>query len=160
MIAAARRIEQRSDDPRAVDIEIALLDRALAGLEGGWVEAGSGTLAQRLEDLVTRWAGFIALDVAVDDVARGLVGTDRDRVGQVVEEAIVNAVRHGLASSAQIVIAISDRGVEVKVTDDGIGPRDGRPGLGSTFFDLASAGAWSLAAGEQGGALLTVQIPR
>lgn len=160
MIAAARRIEQRSDDPRAVDIEIALLDRALAGLEGGWVEAGSGTLAQRLEDLVSRWAGFIALGVAVDDVARGLVGTDRDRVAQVVEEAVVNAVRHGLATSAQIVVATSARGVEVTVTDDGIGPRDGRPGLGSTFFDLASAGAWSLAAGEQGGALLTVQVPR
>jgi hypothetical protein len=53
---------------------------------------------------------------------------------------------------------VSGSGLEVRVVDDGVGPRDGAPGLGSAYFAAASGGEWSLAAGEEGGSVLVLRV--
>ena len=83
-----------------------------------------------------------------------------DTVGDLVAEACANAVVHGGATrvTVQLRVTDDDRAVELTVVDDGIGPRDGAPGLGSAYYAAASAGDWSLAAGEDGGAVLRVRV--
>jgi signal transduction histidine kinase len=159
LIATARRIERHGDDAPAVDGELAMLDRVLAGFDVDGCVTERYSLLEQLNSLIERWSGFITLRLEMDAAARLLVDHDAERVARVVEEAVVNAVRHGLASSALIVIEVDGSGLAVAVTDDGIGPRDGRPGLGSTFFDLASGGAWALTAGQDGGTVLSMTIP-
>jgi len=164
MIATARRIEQLTGDDRAIAVELGLLDELLRELPSTSV-LGFGSLEERLEELRTRWQGFVTVDLLLQLDPQALSARQGDRCVQVVNEAVVNAVRHGLASRVDVTLRTGVPnfsgavGVHVLVEDDGIGPRDGRPGLGATYFAAASAGEWSLVAGESGGSLLTVHLP-
>ena len=157
MIATARRIEQYAGDGGAVERELALLDGLLAGFAVERTGSEQGTLVDRLDSLAGRWRGFLDLIVELDEGAEVLVGEDADRVEGIVEEAVVNAMRHGLATLARVGVTTEPALITVTVTDDGIGPRDGRPGLGAMFFGLASQGAWALTPGPEGGAVLVVR---
>jgi signal transduction histidine kinase len=59
-------------------------------------------------------------------------------VSGVVEEGVANAVRHGFASSVKISVVSTDSDVIISIRDDGTGPRQGTPGIGSAFFSAIS----------------------
>lgn len=158
MIATARRIEEHVGDVRAVERELAMLDSLLAGFVDERAVDEQEALVPRLDALARRWRGFLVLSLDLDDAAQALVGEASERVVQIVDEAVVNAMRHGLATHVRVCVTAVPGLVTVTVTDDGIGPRDGRPGLGSRFFDLASGGDWSLVPGQDGGSVLTVRV--
>lgn len=164
MLAAARRIEQDGHGPQVVDDELRALDALLRDIpERAW-DGGAGSLEERLAALIRRWDGFIAISLHLDLDGPGSmpevpIGAGSEgRIVQVVSEAVVNAFRHGLARTAAVEIREVPDGVEVVVVDDGIGPRDGAPGLGSASFDAASAGAWSLRPGAEGGSVLRLLL--
>lgn len=80
-------------------------------------------------------------------------------VGNVIEEAVSNAVRHGGASVVTIEIDVDGPYVSVIVSDDGTGiVGDLVVGLGLTTIGAATAGAWELVNGENGGAVLTARL--
>jgi hypothetical protein len=162
MLAAARRIEGGAHDPDVVGQELLALDALLRELPGIGDVARATPLGERLEDLVRRWQGFIAVrfDPSIADVAAALDARSEvdDRVVQIISEAVVNAARHGLAAAATVRIEGGEGGVVVTVLDDGIGPRDGAPGLGSAYFSSASGGDWSLTAAAHGGTVLRVRL--
>ena len=81
-----------------------------------------------------------------------------NRVGRVVEEGITNAVRHGGATAVSIDIGLDERGICVRIVDNGLGPTLGSPGLGSAILDHATGGNWSLTTGSSG-AILTAVVP-
>jgi len=87
---------------------------------------------------------------------------DPDSGGSVVEvvhEAIVNAVRHGGASSIRVAVRSQVSDWVVTVVDDGLGPSDHvEGGLGLSLVDAASAGRWELTRDDTGGALLTARV--
>ncbi len=73
---------------------------------------------------------------AVLDALRG-AAVDHDAVGVVVSEAVANAVLHAYRDRerpgrVRVTAALDDEGVEVSVTDDGLGPRPraDSPGVG------------------------------
>jgi anti-sigma regulatory factor (Ser/Thr protein kinase) len=59
-------------------------------------------------------------------------------VSGVVEEGVANAVRHGFASSMKISVLQTDSDLIISIRDDGTGPRQGGPGIGSAFFNAIS----------------------
>jgi len=160
LVAAARRIEQLGDDPSGRDAELVAIDRLLLELPRlpMAISAQPAPLEARLRVLERRWQGFVTVRIEcapdVVQVPRAL----QERAVQVVSEAVVNAARHGLATSVSAAIIVVGPGLEVRVADDGIGPRDGAPGLGSTFFAANSGGDWSLVAGPEGGSVLRVRL--
>jgi len=164
MVAAARRIERLMDDEPAIEDELRVLDELLGELSDVNVPA-HGSLGQRLEELRARWHGFVTLDVVVQVDGRTLSPRQLERSVEVVSEAVVNAARHGLATHVRVTVGADaasrtgSGGVVLLIEDDGIGPRDGRPGLGTSYFAMASAGEWSLAPRDTGGSLLTVHLP-
>lgn len=162
MLAAARRIEREGHAPASVAQELRALDELLGDLPDLARSDRSAGLRTELERLVARWRGFIDVGLspgtdAAIEVLRGAPDLE-ERVAQIVGEAVANAVRHGLARTATVTLDVGEDGVAVTVVDDGIGPRDGAPGLGSAYYAAASAGDWSLAAGEDGGAVLRVRV--
>jgi hypothetical protein len=161
LIAAARRIELLDADPSARDVELATLDRLLDELPDLAVAttAPPVPLGERLRDLQDRWRGFLDVRIDCDRDVAGMAAMLHDRAVQVVSEALVNAARHGLATTATAELRVRSPGLEVRVLDDGIGPRDGAPGLGSTFFAASSGGDWSLVARPEGGSMLQVHLP-
>ena len=182
LVSAAARIEHLGDDHDAVRRELDAIDQLLDAAMGtashaanadanaktdAGTDAGTNNpaspgsppqLADRLAAIVERWRGFVDITVAVDavDVPPG-VG---DQVERVVAEAVTNAVRHGLAVTVAVTVTTDASTGDCTVTaiDDGVGPRNGRPGTGLHYFRVVSAGQWTLAPSPQGGSRLTVPI--
>lgn len=160
---AAMRLERWSQTmdgaelPRVVDEVRRALDGAIAAIDVGPPTGRS--LTEVAFDRVALWADALDCSLQIDDA--GLVDTDPiivEQVGDIIGEAITNAVRHGLAERIWIHIARGVRALEVTVTDDGIGPGDEhRPGGG--LGNLARAGyAWRLERREHR-TVLQVRIP-
>ena len=108
------------------------------------------TLHESLTDLVDRWRGFAEISFEVTSKI------ESPEIIKVVNEAVNNSVRHGMAHHIEVFISDTNSGVTVKVLDDGIGPRTGPKGLGTKFFD--SVGTWSLSQMPSGGSELQVLL--
>lgn len=158
LIAAARRIETSGGSATVVREEVEVVGRLLDEL----AEGGDGTVVDartQVEDLVARWAGFVAVDVRLDDGVDALPPATQDRVAQAVAEAVNNAVRHGRAERVEV--SVVPEGVDalrLVAEDDGVGPVQRPPGLGSRLFDALSGADWSLRPRPDGGSRLEVTV--
>ena len=129
---------------RAVAIEE--LSQISKLLEQGSPEVAS--LEQSVQKTVNKWQGFA--EITVTDLE-----TDKDPVvlGELIDEAVSNAFRHGKAN--EVVISLKDN--QLTVIDNGIGPTKGKPGIGSQLLNSASR-EWELSPGVDGGSVLTVRF--
>ncbi|CAN1513393.1 HATPase_UhpB-NarQ-NarX-like domain containing protein [Microbacteriaceae bacterium] len=97
------------------------------------------TSAKELEDsILTQWSGLVDLNLEFLPKELMLTQDSWSLVSGVVEEGIANAVRHGFASSVKISVVYTDSELIVSIRDDGTGPRQGPPGIGSAFFSAIS----------------------
>lgn len=72
-------------------------------------------------------------------------------IGRVIEEGISNAIRHGRAKNITVSINVDEnRAIDIHVIDDGTGPKNGKPSLGSALLNQASNGSWSLTSTDKG----------
>jgi len=80
----------------------------------------------------------------------------------VIQEAVTNSIRHGLARSVTVSLDAheSDRRVVLDVVDDGTGParKVRNLGVGLGFLAALSEGAWSLDTRPRGGSRLTALL--
>jgi signal transduction histidine kinase len=85
-----------------------------------------------------------------------------DCLDEVLRQALLNSMVHGGAMSVTVQISgASGTDIAVKITDDGVGPRGGPPGLGTKSLNSVTAGNWALEPAPAGtGAVLTATIPR
>lgn len=108
-----------------------------------------------IEEVIKRiekdWGGMVQLTFAISPTP--LSQTQLEAVGEVISEGIANGVRHGFASRISVTLGA---GPELTISDDGTGPRDGAPGLGSTYFDSVSKD-WELT-GTGAGSMLRVKL--
>ena len=108
------------------------------------------SLSSSLTDLKKIWDGLVEITATVKGNEEGLSNLDNTAIFQCLEEGVANAVRHGLASEVVIEVRILDNQVDVTITDNGLGPRQGEPGLGSSLFTSFAGNRWSLNRGPQG----------
>jgi hypothetical protein len=140
--------------------EIDLLDNAVTNHHPLPRFVNTGDLSQELESLANRWSGIV--EVSVAHASRvDASGKHIDLLIGLAEEAVTNAVRHGLASSVSITLEAHTDYWELVVLDDGVGPRGGRPGLGTLTLNKATGIAWNLSPATSGvGSVLRASIPR
>ena len=98
---------------------------------------------ERLTQIVSYWLGLASIKM---DLAKELsvVSPNGEVVSQLIEEAIVNSIRHGKAKFISVVAKVEDDICEVVITNDGLLKASGARGLGSTLFDTF-ADSWSIA---------------
>ena len=137
MLAQAMRLESGGD----IESELEELRSMLAGLSTSHREQPSA------EELTARWDGVLTLNWQLDREPDELTM-------RVIEEAVANAYRHGLATE----VSISLIGSQLVVVDNGLGPKSGGAGLGSSLFD--TAGIWSLAQKDEGGGIFRLELSR
>jgi signal transduction histidine kinase len=146
----ASRIESReaAGDVRADldEIEV-VLNQAL----GEFGSRQAQNLPEVVESLQRDWGGLVKLTFAVSPIE--LEDDQFETIREIISEGIANAVRHGFSSEVSIMITA---GPEIVVLDNGTGPRDGKAGLGTTYFSSVAT-TWSLTATEAG-AKLTVNL--
>ena len=107
------------------------------------------------------WDGILTTQVEFTGSQSDVSIIDTRNIIHVVEEAFSNALRHGLATDATIVLKSSATEISLAVIDNGIGPRAGDPGLGSSLFNSIAGSNWSLSRGPEGvGAQLNLRITK
>lgn len=162
LISCAVAIEQasRSGDiaqfRHALETSIAILDAPLPDRS----EDDSATVSDEVTRMCTPWEGLCEISTQIEPSAAAIRGPVAMAAGRIVEEAVANACRHGLAESIEIRVTTTDNpALRFEVDDDGTGPAGGVPGLGTTMLVGLSRGQVTLEALPEGGSRLTALLP-
>jgi signal transduction histidine kinase len=145
------------DVSKLLDDVDSLFSRAISEYQS----VDTADLDQELAHLVQRWAGFVNIDQKNSLSNSDLSQQEIKSLVQVVSEGVSNAVRHGFAKNLKINIQRSESDnsqIEVSVEDDGLGPRSGKPGLGTELFNATSGTNWALTSGKFGGSVLRARL--
>jgi signal transduction histidine kinase len=142
-------LELRARLDRSLAKELALreLDQIIEMIANP--ERSIASTEERMQGLMAHWDGF--LKVSDFDLETSLeLQSLRPEVFPIIEEAISNSYRHGLAKEATLTIRRLGSHLQITITDDGTGPRGGGAGMGSRLFEELSK-SWSLSANPEGG---------
>jgi len=166
LLSAALRLDKNQDNPDNLMRELRAVEQLLDAAIVDYEQVNNLGLADQLAEIANRWAGFVS--VKLDLQAEVNDPNEIKRLNQLVNEAVSNAVRHGLAGNVLASVtrasAASASGVAggkliLTVTDDGLGPRDGGSGLGLQLYESLAGKDWSLNPGADGGSVLTLTLP-
>ena len=144
LLASALAIEQaeRTGDPAGFDRALEQAREALLLPEV--LPVPTTDLALALRDSMGLWSGLATIDVDLPGSLPVLSPALVTKICLIVEEGIANAMRHGAATTVGVALTTTDRSITITITDDGVGPRGGAAGLGSTVFDRAGSSPWQL----------------
>ena len=157
LLSAALRMDKNQDNPAELLRELRAVEELLDGAVLDYEKASNRSLADELGEIATRWAGFVSvqLDLQTENASPAQI----KQVTQLVNEAVSNAVRHGLAGKVWVsVVSGTAPQLLITVTDDGLGPRNGVAGLGSHLYESMAGTSWFLKPGTDGGSVLTLAI--
>jgi two-component sensor histidine kinase len=105
----------------------------------------SQSLDEEISRKVLLWDQICAITFNIAEDVPKIDSARVSQIGRVVEEGISNAVRHGHAKNISIeLIKAWSNSIDVEIRDDGIGPQNGEPSLGSALLTQVSNGHWSL----------------
>lgn len=163
LVASALALSQSENTPELRDRVGQNLTNAVARLDSAL--SAQPDLDSALAEISAVWSVNCAVVSSIDEPARILLASDRVAVmciGEIVREAVNNAVRHGHARAAHVRISASPPApagiLYVTVTNNGE-PISARPelGLGSAMFDELTQ-SWTRLS-EDGWTTLTAAIP-
>lgn len=144
LIACAVAIERASQTRDVEAFRTALREAHDVLTQASYAEdMAETTLASEVDRKVRLWSGLCNITVNLDPDLVTTRGRRARDVGRVVEEGLSNAIRHGGADHIAIHIAGSSEGILIEIADNGSGPGEGTPGLGSALLDSVSS-TWVL----------------
>ena len=163
LMASAFAIEMAGNahDSQALIAEIEKARQSVSTPFDQLISHEMAPITNELSNLMVMWDGILTTQVEFTGSQSDVSIIDTRNIIHVVEEAFSNALRHGLATDATIVLKSSATEISLAVIDNGIGPRAGDPGLGSSLFNSIAGSNWSLSRGPEGvGAQLNLRITK
>lgn len=133
-----------SNDSERIEIAVEDIRRVITALDKENEGEESGTLKTEISRRIEPWSGLVEIKVFYEDPIGELVIPANRRLGDCVNEAITNAVRHGEASKILISAKLNGALLNLTVVDNGIGFSQPVLGLGSKVFDAATKRQWKL----------------
>lgn len=128
------------------------------------VEPVDATLAEIVHAKVALWQGIANITVFVSASIGSVTGEAAHTIGDIVEEGMCNAIRHGQAPNISIAVNPVDvadgPGIMVLVVDDGAGFHEVTAGLGMAMLDETCPGRWRLISNPDGGSTLEATMLR
>jgi signal transduction histidine kinase len=119
------------------------------------------SVSAELQKLLKMWNGILVTELNFAGSDSFVSQSDTRNIIHIVEECFSNSLRHGLATETTIILIATENGISLTVIDNGLGPREGSPGLGSSLFNSIAGSNWSLTRGPDGvGAQLNLQITK
>ena len=110
----------------------------------------------RLDELVQTWRGLTRIKMNLPPELE-TVSKNGEIISQLIEESIINAIRHGKAKNVKVDVWIEADICKIEVQDDGKLKSTKKPGLGSTLFQVF-APDWKLQTNKDG-TLATMSTP-
>jgi signal transduction histidine kinase len=145
--AAAVRIANQ-EDAESIGADLDQLEKLLSEALTSYGSQQAQSIEEGIQRLKSDWGGLVEFTFLIEPT----VIEDREIqvICEVINEATANAVRHGFASRMSIIITHQ---LDIEIVDNGTGPRDGKPGLGSRYFDSV-AQKWEITPTTSGSKLL------
>jgi signal transduction histidine kinase len=110
----------------------------------------------RLNELIQTWRGLTRIKMDLPpELDR--VSKNGEVISQLIEESVINAIRHGKAKNVKVTVWIEGDVCKIEVQDDGKLKSTKKPGLGSTLFQVF-APDWKLKTNDDG-TLATMSTP-
>jgi len=132
-----------SDDSDAIERAIIEVERTLK-LDATRTSSNPQILIKEIRDRCANWQGLISVTIRDQIDSDISVAVSIKDVGDCVEEAILNAVRHGDCSAIDIQVLERDSKVSLIITDDGVGFSNKVRGFGSSIYEEITSGDWEL----------------
>lgn len=110
----------------------------------------------RLEELTQTWRGLTRIKMDLPPELE-TVSKNGEIISQLIEESVINAIRHGKAKNVKVTVWIEGDICKIEVQDDGKLKSTKKPGLGSTLFQVF-APDWKLKTNDAG-TLATMSTP-
>ena len=105
----------------------------------------SMSLHEELMKRISHWGGILEIEIKVAEELKSKSGYQVVVLGDIVEEMIANASRHGLATKIHIeFVRRSATQLYIKAVDNGTQFDNAKKGFGSRFFDEVSLGRWEI----------------
>ncbi|SDR06815.1 sensor histidine kinase [Thermostaphylospora chromogena] len=121
---------------------------------------GNRSLAEALEESLTRWAQRTGISVETWALPAGEVPERVSRAVMIVlEEALDNVERHSGARVVSVAVTMSRSGLRLTVSDDGAGFDRAPSGPGRPPLEGRGIAAMRAALAEQGGTLSVTSTP-
>lgn len=144
--ATAVRIANQGD-AASIENDLDQIEKLLSDALSRYGQQQSQSLESGIQKLKSDWGGLVEFTFLIEPTA--LEQTDIEVICEVINEATANAVRHGLASRISIIVTEQ---LAIEIVDNGTGPRNGKPGLGSSYFDSVSE-SWQISSTSSGSRL-------
>jgi len=132
-----------SDDSDAIERAITEVEQTLK-LDGTRSFSDPQVLINEVRDRCANWQELIDLSIRGEIRSEVAVAVSIKDVGDCVEEAVLNAVRHGDCSAIDIEISEKDTKISLLIKDNGVGFSKKVRGFGSSIYEEATAGDWEL----------------
>lgn len=158
LLSVALGLEKGEATKQQLRESLEMVESILTSLNSSFPSLHSDDIEFEISKMTDQWQGFLTIEWDIVEGSLNLESGVKVLLIQVIEEAISNSVRHGLSRNLKVSFEDSDELKLLSVIDDGIGPRNGKPGLGSSFFGNVSSGNWSLIQLPSGGSKLTVHF--
>jgi two-component sensor histidine kinase len=149
LAATSLKLEEvaSQEDDKAFNETVRTLN-ALLSDPGAGFEASKRDLESEVKHRLEPWSGLLVVDLSIDEDLKPLKNSRVRDLGEVIEELISNAIRHGKAKRIKLNLVRSGvHDLEVIAIDDSSSapfePK-GKAGLGTSIFNLASDGRWSI----------------
>lgn len=161
LMASAIGLESagKRGDVKALKKEAKTAYRNLKLPSESYFSAPEQTLKAEIEKVIEKWQNLLTIKLSLPAKAPKLASDLIQDIGNVINEGLSNAFRHGSASQVIITIAFKDSYMNIDILDDGSGPTTGKGGLGSEWFDAIAGQNWELTDNPRGGALLHLKVP-
>lgn len=143
--AAALAIEMaiESDDAEGTERAIREVERTLQ-LDSVRYKSNPKVLVEEVKDRCANWQGLIEIQTAGQVHSDVVVTVSIKDVGDCIEEALLNAVRHGDCSAVEISVSDLPSCISIQIKDNGRGFTGKPRGFGSSIFEEATRGDWKL----------------
>lgn len=162
LMASAMAIERagRKGDRKALEREISQAYESLRVPSASYFAAPAASFKSEINQAVAKWKDLLKVKTSIASSISDIDSAKAQEIGNAINEGLSNAFRHGNATSVSINIESQEGGIKIEVSDNGDGPKNGKGGLGTEWFNAIAGKSWSLSSLKNGkGSKLELFIP-
>ena len=132
-----------SESPQFTPEMLRLINQKLQALAQPYSPSAEKTPSERISEFFSSWSGIVRIEseISPDIDKSGEAGT---YAAQIIEESVVNAVRHGQATEIRVVLEVLAGQITITISNNGsLAESNSDTGLGSLLFDTFTS-EWSI----------------
>jgi two-component sensor histidine kinase len=120
-----------------------LINQKLQALAHPYSPSTEKTPSARISDFFSSWSGIVRIESLISPEI-DKTGESGTHAAQIIEESVVNAVRHGQATEIRVVLEVIADQITISISNNGsLIESNSDSGLGSLLFDTFTS-EWSI----------------